>query len=105
MSVEKMLCLSTGHITQEQSEQLAEHVALRIENQKPGDWTDGFIVYPHADYGWLIPIGGIDRVDLVQGEIPDNILAIYDQAVAEGCDWILIDQDAELYDDLPHFDW
>jgi hypothetical protein len=105
MSVEKMLCLSTAHITQQQSEELAERVALDIEGQKPGDWTDGFIVYPHGAYGWLLPIGGIEREDLVQDGIDGNIMAIFDQAIAEQCDWILIDQDAELIEGLPEFDW
>lgn len=110
MSIEKMLCLSTAHITEEDSKLLAERAGLLAETDDPnynqiGSWVDWLYPYEHRDYGWLICVSSATDDHTVRAHLPNHMLAILDKAEAEGCEWVLIDQDAEQYDDLPTFDW
>lgn len=117
MSIEKMMCLSTSHITQQIAETIDYSlVAMDTEdaNERPFDpepWVTQLIIYNHGPHGWLIAIAGQIRpegetegYDYRDG-VPPELTACMDYATANGCDWLLLDQDADLIDDLPKFDW
>jgi hypothetical protein len=103
MSVEKMMCLSTGHITEE----TAKAFATLEDLSPPPAWLQRLIVYLHGEYGWLLCIGGdaVDHIDLVNDGVPEELYGVMKHAHAHDCEWLLLDQDADLIDELPHFDW
>lgn len=107
MSIEKMMCLSTGHVSQETARQLEAKTGQRELICEPGKapWVDLLIVYPHGEYGWLIVTNGAMDDHTVRAHVPSEFLPIFDKCEAEGCDWLLLDRDADLIDELPAFDW
>jgi hypothetical protein len=91
MNIEKMLVLSTAHIT-----------------EKTKDWLEqlpeAFIVYPKEEYGFFIPLWeGILKEK--KGEIPNELHNIMVYAKKKDCDWIMLDRDAFIIDDLPLYEW
>jgi hypothetical protein len=111
MSIERMLCLSTGHISEKSAQDLELGMAmLAIEDPNERDhdvpeWVTELIVYPHGEYGWLIFVNEIKHNEERRALLPDEFTAILVQCEIEGCDWLLLDRDAELIDTLPSFDW
>jgi hypothetical protein len=108
MSIETMMCLSTGHVTRETAEALeqwVENQSYSDPNERPHDtpeWVDDLIAYPHGEYGWMICVVGF--TDGPEGP-PEDMLYCIEHAKNSGCDWLLLDRDAELIDELPSFDW
>jgi hypothetical protein len=112
MSIEKMMCLSTAHITEKTAEEFNLGLAmLAIEdpNEREHDvseWMSHLTVYPHGDYGWLICIAGDIAMDEEFRQAgPAELLAVIAYADDNGCEWVLLDRDADLIDELPNFDW
>jgi hypothetical protein len=103
MSIEKMMCLSTGHVTQQTAEDIGSLFNLGV----PPKWAQRMVAYPHGEYGWLICIAGdtVDHIDLVNDGVPEELYGVMKHAHAHDCEWILFDRDAELIDELPSFDW
>lgn len=106
-----MLCLSTGHISERAAQDLSLGMAMQaIEDPNERDedvpeWVNLLIVYPHDEYGWLIAVGSARDDHTIRAHVPHEFLAIFDKCEAEGCDWLLLDRDADGVDDLPTFDW
>jgi hypothetical protein len=108
MSIEKMMCLSTGHISQDTAESLGlgilnEDLDYTERDEETPPWFERLTVYSHSEYGWLICLAQIQ--EQADEGTPVDLCRVIDYAVAQGCDWLLIDRDADLIDDLPHFDW
>lgn len=84
----KVLDLSTAHIPEQYSQCLHEMQAEDV------------IAYQHSEYGYLmwVPAGEHDRA-------PTEIQRIIDFARSLGCEYVLFDRDADVIDDLPHWDW
>lgn len=104
MSIEKMLVISTVHITLEVADQLNATCDQDVSNFATftrSDWIDDLIVYPHGEYGWLIRLGESgEDVDL-----PEPLADALEQARCEGCDWLLIDRDGPEHNLLETFEW
>jgi hypothetical protein len=90
MSIEKMMCLSTAHITPDIAKQL-DHMGY-----------DDTIIYPHGEHGWLFVV---PEEIAERGALPKELADCLDHAVRNGCHWLLIDQDAEIIDGLSTYDW
>ena len=88
MSIEKMLTLSTAHITP------ADDEWLREEGTVGQDMCDG----------WLIPVCPVDyhkdRIDL-----PKNLDRLVYYAHGLGCEWIMLGNWEDPTDELPQFEW
>jgi hypothetical protein len=97
--IAKMLVVSTGHITQEESEILENHPIGHITN---------------ISYGYLIWV----PTDIEEGYYPHNLqtgssnsfilpnvfnLIVYAQQL--GCYWLRLDSDGPIEEYLPHFEW
>lgn len=100
-----MMCLSTGHVSALTAESISSLFNLGV----PPKWAQRLTAYPHGEYGWLICIAGdvLDHMvrESVDVEMPEELLKVIRYADERGCEWLLLDRDAELIDDLPEFDW
>lgn len=84
------LDLSTGHISRETDSFLSEQCTL----------TDSILVVYAKELGYFI------SVELeVNPELPDDLKAVMEYALAQECYWILMDRDGTIHDDLPFHDW
>lgn len=88
VEVQKMLVLSTAHISRE--------TALYLDNYQS-------IGYSKDEYGWFIPITDVDTQ--YRNGWPDDLWAIRKFAIAHGCSWIMLDRDADTIDGLETWDW
>lgn len=115
MSIEKMMCLSIGHVSEETARTidtaLVEEV-LDYNEREEGlpEWWNNLPIYQHGEYGWLICLAG-DCVEHLKADaeamavFPKELLAVMEYATANDCEWLLLDRDAEQIDELPSFDW
>lgn len=89
----KVLDLSTAHIPEQYGQNLAA--------------LDGVIAYEHGEYGYLMWVPEHPVIHALEGmELPPSeIVEIQLFARNLGCDYVLFDRDADIIDDLPHWDW
>ena len=92
LSIYKYLDLSKAHITPETDE------FLRKEAHK--DFAE-VIVY-EKEYGYFVcvPPDGFDCYN-----IPDDLRNCIEFAKENDCNWIIIDRDAEIIDELKTYEW
>lgn len=86
--VRKFLDLSTAHLDAEARDHLEQA-------------GEGVVVYPTA-YGWFVYVSEADA--LASYTVPQCLLDILDRARQLGCDYVLLDCDAEEDSELPTFD-
>lgn len=86
--VRKFLDLSTAHLDAEGRDHLEQG-------------GEGMVVYPTA-YGWFVYVSEADA--LASYTVPQCLLDILDRARQLGCDYVLLDCDAEEDSELPTFD-
>ena len=60
-------------------------------------------VYEKDGYGWWIYLGNIDSMSVWR--IPDDLWNLICLAIKNGCDWLCLDRDAEIIEELTTFDW
>ena len=94
--IETMLVISTAHLPHECVKDLDADIAGRPDERSVLKWDA--IIYPHADYGYLIHLspeqpatGPLARID--------------ELARSTGSAWVLIDRDADQHPDLETFEW
>jgi hypothetical protein len=108
MSIEKMLVLSTGHLTEKTANAL-DHFAFVKRPGRPTlmpGWLVRPIVYPHGEYGWLIPVvGDISDDHTIRAHLPAELLDCIIKAEDAECSWLLFDRDADRIDGLHFFEW
>ena len=91
--LEKMLTISTGHVTHETAKLLAS------------DAIPSTTVFAKGEYGWLIYIPDV-MVDYVMPEHrPAELHAAMFLAHKLGCVWLVLDCDAPEIEELPTFKW
>ena len=90
MEISKMLTLSTAHIPEEVANALV---------QEPETDYFGLSVYPFA-YGFWIHVP-----NEIPPAVPESLAACLRLSKENGCTWLQLDQDAELFDELPTYDW
>lgn len=82
--IQKMMTLSTAHIS-----------------SKTGEYLDGnssLVVYPKNEYGWFVFTGYSPEE---MEEIPDDLKACIMYSSEHGCDWLCLDGDGPEIKDLP----
>ncbi len=87
----KMLDATTGHLPQEICQDLNGY--------------DGVIATDRT-YGWLlwVPEDPAEHAGET-GDVPAEVVALQVFARGLGCDYVLLDRDADRVDGLPHWDW
>lgn len=89
---EKMLAISTSHVTSETAKRLSE------------DTIYGVTVFEKGKYGWWVHTTTMDD-PLHPNEVPTELAEAIKLAVSFGCDWIMFDRDAPVIEELPHWEW
>lgn len=85
----KFLTLSTAHVTNE--------TRLILDESPIKDWpVFGF----QGVYGWVIYAHDEDYL-----EIPRDLWGVCEYARKNGCDYIMFDADADMIEELPHYEW
>lgn len=87
--VRNFLDLSTGHLNREARDYL-QYIG------------DGLTVY-ELKYGWLVYVSDEDQLEDYP-LLPTVIVEILNRARSLGCDYVLLDSDAEYDDELPSFE-
>lgn len=91
LEVRQFLTLSTGHVS--------EATAQMLETTPIKDWP---VCGGHfGTYGWFMYAHDED----CEGDIPPELMVIFDYARANGCNYVLFDCDGDTVDQLPTFDW
>lgn len=88
--IEKMLVLSTAHLTQETCNEW-----LRS--------TSTVVAYEKADYGWFIYVG--DDEAYKNASIPADLMACIQHARSSQVEWLMFDRDYDAVDGLPFYEW
>lgn len=92
--ITKCFEISTAHISEE--------TAAKIQHEvEPNEMM--LSVYEKDGYGWWIYLGNIDSTSVWR--IPDDLWNLICLAIKNGCDWLCLDRDAEIIEELPTFDW
>lgn len=115
VEIQKTLCLSTAHVSPEDIRLIEESVA---ESESRGTPCPGVLVVQNDDYCCTIYI----NFDLYVGETESETEDEYRQNVLDGgfsseffdlmrlasrleCDYLKLDADGDMVDDLRTFDW
>lgn len=91
--ITKCMEISTNHITEDTANKLRDidtrgNIALSI--------------YDKEEFGWWI---FIDYRMKRNDSIPDDLWRCIQYAQENGCNWLCLDCDAEVVDELPSYDW
>jgi hypothetical protein len=93
LEIKPFLTLSTAHITQDSSEYLQASTGDNSPNRDGpavGDWPYGYFIYcdeePLPDW-------------------PEDVRAVMAFARKHGCEYLLLDRDADTTEELPQYDW
>lgn len=92
MEIEKMMTLSTIHITESTSKYLDREDRAEL------------VVYPKSEYGWFIYLG----LDSLKDElllIPKDLVEIIQFAIKNDCMWLCLDCDGDEEESLPIYEW
>jgi hypothetical protein len=91
MEIEKMLVLSTAHLT--------PYCCNRFMPENEGNW------YDKANYGWFVSVP-TDEVPLPEDHnLPACLIDCLKFADLQQCTWIMFDQDGPTVEQLPIQDW
>ncbi len=96
--IEKMLVLSTGHISETTMKELPEsYVGMTRDNQP--DWWPTFA----RDEGWVFYI--YEDATEVWKYAPKDLVACIEFARQRGCKWLMLDCDGAQVPELPFHVW
>lgn len=87
--IERSLVLSTAHISEATAALLGDH----------SEAEDFNVVVYAVEYGWLV---WADSADFAGAP---ELSALLKLAREQGCKWIRFDQDGEVVEGLPTFEW
>ncbi|MVP02093.1 hypothetical protein [Paenibacillus lutrae] len=91
----QLLDISTAHITLETNNWLASNDLLKGQLSSYG-YTYGYFIHVPQD---------IEGHESVLMNIPEDLKEILTLAQAKECDWVRLDRDARLLNELPFYDW
>ena len=92
MEITKMLTLSTAHITKDTAK------LLEVE---PNTDEMQLCVYNKADFGWFIYVNDF----LEDRGIPDDLYKCLELAKENDCNWLCLDCDGDVVDELEVYEW
>lgn len=90
--INRMITLSTAHIKESTADYLNDET------------REDLIVYPKLDFGWFICVD-TDCIDEELERIPEDLAAVIRFAKENDCQWVCLDCDGPIVDDLPQYDW
>lgn len=90
-NIECALVLSTAHITERTSEILTS------------DAIDGLVAYPKGEYGFFVYVPEESSEGI--SDCPKDLMACIEAAKERGCEWLMLERDAETMETLPTYDW
>lgn len=91
LEIRPFLVLSTGHVSEE--------TAKMLDSTPAAQWP--VLGGPFGDYGWFMRASDEDT----SGDIPVELMNVFNFARANGFNYVLFDCDASTVDQLPTFDW
>ena len=91
LEIERILVLSTAHITKETSELLEKEAHSDLAN---------YVVHGY-EYGWFVLVYKLQEVTR---KIPDLGLCLK-LAKDNQCKWVRLDRDGPIIDNLPQYSW
>ena len=91
-----MLDVSSSHI--------AHNTAIALASNKLNNVV---IVQPWFDEGWIISVPDVDDVTCTTLSITNHrgLAAVLKRAQALQCNYVKLDSDGEIIDDLPMYEW
>lgn len=92
MEIAKMLTISTAHITAETATKL---------DLEPNTDEMQLSVYRKSDYGWMIWV----NFNLDNCNATDDLRKCLELAKANNCEWLCLDCDGEIVDELDKYEW
>lgn len=93
---ETMITLSTAHITEETSHLLDDEWVV-------DKW--GLIVYAKGSYGWFIHIPEDVDFSTEDCKTPQDLRRCIQYTINVDCEWLCLDRDGDIVDELPTYDW
>ena len=95
VEIEKMLVLSTGHVT--------GGVNVELENESGGKphWAPEFT----REFSWMFHVPPADADHGARMARPMCLNEAFDFARTHGCTWILFDADGPRVEELNWYDW
>jgi len=95
--IRQVLDLSTAHLPPHIRDGLPRYAGVVAYSLSTSD----------DQYGWLlwVPYSPDGHAAATGGEVPAQVLAIQRYARKRGCDYVLLDRDAEKVAELPTWDW
>lgn len=88
--------ISTAHIT--------EDTARWLEEQAGSDCPE-LIIYNKKDFGWFISVPSFSDGTFTIDTIPSDLLFLLGVATGSQSRWLMLDCDADIYQDLPQYEW
>jgi len=88
--VRKMLEASTAHLPRQVCEELGAYVGVTVHRFR---------------YGWLVWVPEAPEDAAAENDVPEELAGLLAYAHEHGCDWVLLDQDADLVEGLPSWTW
>lgn len=97
LEINKMLTLSTCHITEETNN--------RMLDLSPEEILDLFpiIVYPKDGYGYFVVVPFENEEN--SRRVPQDLKDIIKFAKANSCEWVMLDSDGLANEYLPSYNW
>ena len=95
--IDKMLTLSTAHITENTATLLANNI------KKDNPYLKNIAVYPKGDYGYFIYI--IDEISENDVRLPADLRACLKYALDLKCSMLCLDRDGDTMSDLKAYNW
>ncbi|PAF27305.1 hypothetical protein CHH61_04035 [Shouchella clausii] len=89
--IQSMLVLSTEHLPEKDRRWLDDQAQHNTDHQ--------LVVYPKAEYGWLILV----TEDSTKETIPKSIANLLQFTHSLACSWLMLDCDANTIDELPTY--
>ena len=95
MTIERVLTVSTAHISAETDEKLCN-----------GDMDEaGMSVYEKGEFGWFLFVDPVVECFWYKEKIPEDLMSCIRLAQANHCEWLCLDRDAEILSELPTYEW
>ena len=92
MEISKILTISTAHITEE---------TARLLDIEPDNDNMHLSVYNKAEFGWFVYV--YKNIDAIN--VPDDLRKCLELAKANDCEWLCLDCDADVVDELDEYEW
>lgn len=100
LEISKMLTLSTAHLTEKTAKAL-EEAAEELPPYCTINWAPSFT----REEGYIWHVGDENPVVQAGRDFPDEFAALFSLALENGCDWLMLDRDADTADNLPTYEW